>query len=109
MSNPKSKPSAPWSDCAIYNGPAYPPGPCNCGGLELTQDSCHFSIPALVAGPGGVGLLLKQSNPDSLVNTQQFPANRLVVNTSTPDLPDTHHGVTSGADSNGVDLNISRK
>ncbi len=22
-----------WSDCAVHNEPAYPAGPCNCGGL----------------------------------------------------------------------------
>ena len=22
-----------WSDCAVHNGPAYPPGPCNCSGI----------------------------------------------------------------------------
>lgn len=23
-----------WSDCAIYNAPAYEPGPCNCGAAK---------------------------------------------------------------------------
>jgi len=26
-----------WCDCAIYNGPAYEPGPCDCGGLKSSS------------------------------------------------------------------------
>ena len=28
-----------WSDCAIHNGPALEPGPCDCDGLELADDA----------------------------------------------------------------------
>ena len=28
-----------WSDCAIYNEPAYPKGRCNCGGITLAMES----------------------------------------------------------------------
>lgn len=24
-----------WSDCAVHNEPAYPAGPCTCGGFEM--------------------------------------------------------------------------
>ncbi len=27
-----------WSDCAVYNEPAYPNGPCDCGGYSLRND-----------------------------------------------------------------------
>ena len=30
----KPEPTLHWSDCAIYNGPAYEPGPCDCGGYK---------------------------------------------------------------------------
>lgn len=36
----KAEPGAPtkhWSDCAVYNAPAYPNGPCNCGGRNETS------------------------------------------------------------------------
>ena len=33
-----------WSDCAIYNEPAYPTGPCNCGGLDLAEDASHSVV-----------------------------------------------------------------
>ena len=26
---------AHWSDCSVNNGPAYPAGPCDCGGLVV--------------------------------------------------------------------------
>ncbi len=26
-----------WSSCAVYNAPAYPPGPCDCGGFKPTE------------------------------------------------------------------------
>lgn len=28
-----------WSDCAVYNEPAYPKGSCDCGGITLAMDS----------------------------------------------------------------------
>ena len=28
------EPPKHWSDCAVYNGPAYKPGPCDCGGFK---------------------------------------------------------------------------
>lgn len=32
-----------WSDCATYNEPAFPNGPCNCGGF---LDHSEFEPPA---------------------------------------------------------------
>ncbi|MYI74467.1 MAG: hypothetical protein F4057_03860 [Acidobacteria bacterium] len=26
-----------WSDCAVHNAPAYPPGPCDCGGFRTVN------------------------------------------------------------------------
>jgi len=41
-----------WSDCAVHNAAAYEPGPCNWGGLNLTEDTLHRAVRAFVAGPG---------------------------------------------------------
>jgi len=41
MTSRTGVPPAPgehWSDCAVHNGPALPPGPCNCGAL-MTSNS----------------------------------------------------------------------
>lgn len=32
--NEHSNESLHWSDCAVHNAPALPPGPCDCGGLN---------------------------------------------------------------------------
>jgi len=30
-----------WSDCAVYNAPAYEPEPCNCGALDAAADRAY--------------------------------------------------------------------
>ncbi|MBS4074573.1 hypothetical protein KGY14_05140 [Ameyamaea chiangmaiensis] len=37
-----------WSDCAVHNGPAMEPGPCDCGGYEAAIDKKQ--------GSSGIGL-----------------------------------------------------
>ena len=37
-------PGEHWSDCAVHNGPALPPGPCNCG-ADMTEIIDHEPDP----------------------------------------------------------------
>jgi len=98
-----------WSDCALYRGPAYEPGPCNCGCSELADDALHISVTALVARPRRLRSFVQQCNASSFVEAQHLPPDRLMVDAAPTDLPDTHNGVASSADANGMDLNIARK
>lgn len=48
-----------WSDCALHSGPAYPPGPCDCGGqaplrvpaVRADQVADDHGLPALLGSP----------------------------------------------------------
>ena len=37
-----------WSDCSVYNAPALPTGDCDCGGLNLADNSSHGLVAPLV-------------------------------------------------------------
>lgn len=47
-----------WSDCAIYNAPAYEPGPCNCGGRGPTVAEAEDAISALSGDAAKVARLI---------------------------------------------------
>jgi hypothetical protein len=96
-----------WSDCAIYNAPALPTGPCDCGGLELALDSAHDLIPALIAGARPKGPLFCNGGSGRLIQAQQLPAEGLITDTAASDLPNTHNGVVLLSDANGVNLNVA--
>lgn len=42
--------SAHWSSCAVHNEPAYPAGPCDCGGLAPEQIDPPPELVAEVSG-----------------------------------------------------------
>jgi hypothetical protein len=96
-----------WSDCAIYNAPALPTGPCDCGGLELALDVTHGPVPALIAGSRSDGLLPCHEGPTSFVQSQQFPPNRFMTDAAAGNLPDTHDGVVFFGGANGMHLDIA--
>lgn len=96
-----------WSDCAIYNAPALPTGPCDCGGLELALDSVHDLIPALVSGSRGEGLLLCNESPGRFVQPQQLPSDGFVADAAAGNLPNPHNLMPLFGDANGMDLNIT--
>ena len=37
LSQPKQEQPKHWSDCSVYNEPAYPNGECDCGGFDLNN------------------------------------------------------------------------
>ena len=99
-------PNTHWSDCAVHNGPAYSPGACDCGGLHLTDNSLHGPISATITRPGGLRRLSQKNEAQSLVESQHFPADRLIMDTAASNLPNPHHLVTSGTNTNSMHLNI---
>lgn len=58
-------PHAHWSDCAVHNAPAYPPGPCDCGGYmwrsrerRRTAAAVLHAVVAFCSGAIVMGLIL---------------------------------------------------
>ena len=92
-----------WSDCAIYNGPAYPAGPCDCGALDLADDVFHLPVVPLVARSGCQRSLVENNGTSRLIEPQQLPSHRLVADTPAPNLPNPHDGMVGGAGPNGVE------
>jgi hypothetical protein len=48
-----------WSDCAIYNAPAYEPGPCDCGGLDLAAYERYRRETGLMPTADGLSAFLR--------------------------------------------------
>lgn len=93
-----------WCDCAIYNGPAYPTGPCDCGMLDLAEDAGEDLIVSFVTPPGSFGLFVQNAVADGLIEKQDFPANGLVADTATSHLKHAHSSVIGSCDTCCVDL-----
>lgn len=98
-----------WSDCAVHNGPALPEGPCDCGGLDLADDSRHGLVATTVSGPWSKGLFVQERKGAGLVEPQQLPADGFIVNAATSDLPSTHDGGPILGEAASVNLNIARE
>lgn len=96
-----------WSDCAVHNEPALPEGPCDCGGLDLADDSRHGLVATTVSRPGSEGLFVQEREGAGLVEPQQLPADGFIVNAATSDLPDPHDGVSVLGEAASVDLNVA--
>lgn len=58
-----------WSDCAVHNEPAYPNGPCDCGGLDLTGNPRHIAIVAFITWTGRMGLFIEKLKRNLLLAT----------------------------------------
>ena len=96
-----------WSDCAVHNSPAQEPGPCDCGGLELAEDTDHDLVIPLVATPRRMGGFTRDDGSRGLVNPQELPADSLSADASPSDLPDTHDDVAILGVADRVDLDVS--
>jgi len=97
-----------WSDCAVYNEPAYPAGLCDCGGLDLAAYERYVAISALIPTPGALGRFVCDGVLPSLIETEQLPPDSLAADTSTPNLPNPHDRVAIARGANSVDLNNAR-
>jgi hypothetical protein len=62
-----------WSDCAVHRAPAYEPGPCNCGGLDLAAYERYVAVTALIPTPGSLAAFIANGELPSLVETEQAP------------------------------------
>lgn len=93
-----------WSDCAVHNAPAYEPGPCDCGGLELAEDGSHALVAGLVAGSGGLGLFIGDRDAAGFIQPHQLPSHGFVADAAAPDLPDPHYGIARCACPHCVDF-----
>lgn len=96
-----------WSDCAIHNAPALPAGPCDCGGLELADDTSHSTIPPLVTWPGGQGAFPSDGNSARFVEPEQLPADRLIADAAATGLPDAHDSIVRLSEADSVDFDTA--
>lgn len=69
--------------------------PCDCGGLELTDDAGHGSVATSVVGSGSMRPDVGNASPSCLVEAQELPADRVVAHAPTAYLPDPHDSVSS--------------
>lgn len=92
-----------WSDCAVYNEPAYPKGPCNCGGLDLAAYEAYRRVSAFIPSPRTLAVFIRDGVGPSLVEAEQSEI-RLEAGFSAVDLPSPHDGVSSSGSANGVNF-----
>lgn len=97
-----------WSDCAVHNTPAYPAGPCNCGGLELTTDPRHVGIPSRVAGPRASERFCQDGHAQNLVQGQEMPAGTAAVGSAPAHLEAPERLVAGRGDAVGVGLDDTK-
>ena len=98
-----------WSDCAVHNEPESPNLPCDCGGLELSENLTHTPVILRIARTRGLATFLDNVHRKRLVERHHLPANRLVADTATTNLIDPHTGVVSGGNAYSMDFNHARK
>lgn len=92
-----------WSDCAVYNAPALPPGPCNCGGLDLAAYEAYRRVSSFIPSPRSLAVFVRDGIGPSLIEAEKSEF-RLEAGFSAVNLPSSHDGVASGGSSNGVDF-----
>lgn len=93
-----------WSDCATNNEPAYPVGPCTCGGLDPAAYDRYRVVMGVVPTPGRLAAFLGDSIIPSFVESEKTPA-AVATGFGATDLPATHHRITGGREADGMDLN----
>ena len=77
------------SDCAVHDGPAFLPGPCDCG-LELSNDPFELFRPLAVIGRRRGRWEVRQRNVEAFIKTEQAPSGDGVRVRLTIDLPCVH-------------------
>lgn len=93
-----------WSDCAIYNAPAYESGPCDCGGLDLTAYARYVAITSLVPTPGSLACFIKDGVLPSSVEAEQPPTLGVPAATPAPHLEGPHDRVPILGCANSMDF-----
>jgi len=96
------------SDCAVNDGPAFLPGPCDCG-LEFCDNPAELFRPLLVLGARGERWEVRHRNIPTLIKAEEAPVGdgrRIVL---TIYLPDAHGWPSCGSDADCVDFDDSRE
>lgn len=91
-------------DCPVNDGPAYLPGPCECG-LVSPIDSFEAFIPVVLVGAWRGGFAVRQRNVETLIKTEQAPINHGRGVRLTIDLEDAHRWTSCGSDSDNLHFN----
>ena len=94
-----------WSDCALYNAPAFEPGPCDCGGLDLAAYDRYVAVASLIPTPGSLAEFVQHGILPRSVKAEESPVRGIAASASSADLPSAHDGVSVFGDPRRVDLN----
>lgn len=94
------------SDCAVNDGPAFLPGPCDCG-LDLSVDYSELFRPLFVFGARGLRWDIRQRNIEAFIEAEETPVGDGRRIALTVYLPDAHGWPECGRSSNSVDFNDS--
>src|SRR6476619_2941310 len=92
------------SDCSVNDGPAFVPGPCDCG-LIRPVDPVEAFVPIVLVGARRGRLAVRERNVEALVKTEQTPINGGRGIRLTIDLVDAHRWPILFASSDHLDLN----
>jgi hypothetical protein len=60
-----------WSDCAVNSEPAYPAGPCDCGGLDLAAYDRYMAVVALIPSPGSLAQFVRDGESPRVIEAEQ--------------------------------------
>jgi len=92
------------SDCAVNDGPAFLPGPCDCG-LELSVDPDKLFRPLAVIGRRGGHWVVRQRNVEAFIEAEHSPAGDGHLIALTIHLPCTHGWPVCLGEANCKDAN----
>lgn len=96
------------SDCAVNDGPAFLPGPCDCG-LDLPVDDAELFRPLLVLGARGGRWDIRQRNIEAFIEAEETPVGNGRCVALTVYLPDAHGWPECGRSADSVDLDDAWK
>lgn len=98
-----------WPDCTIYNEPAMPSGPCDCGGLKLADYAPERFRPTLIPTTGRFGFFVDNGRGEGFVEAHPLPTDTLIAIAAAAHLPDAHSQVASGCLLDCVNLDDPRE
>lgn len=93
-----------WSDCATHNAPAFDPGACNCGGLDLTAYEVYRAVTGLIPTPGSLAAFVQNGVAPSPVKPEEPPRHGVAAVAATAHLPRPHDGVAILGGSDRMDF-----
>lgn len=91
------------SDCAVNDGPAFLPGPCDCG-LEFRENEAELFRPLAVIGARGGRWAIRQRNIEALIEAEETPVRNGTILHLTIHLIDAHGWPVGAGYADSVDL-----